>query len=217
MTDLTDWGALNDRIAGFEAGCDLNMPGGSLFMERAAREAVKNGTLDEKRIDRSVERILHLVEKGIASGQKRTRVDLDKHHELALAIAQQGAVLLKNEDHLLPLTSENCVLIGYMAQHMRYQGTGSSHINPARQVNPTDVLPQVPFVPCCDADGNVTEKALKEAVAAAAQYKVAIVVAGLPDIFESEGFDREHMRLPKGHCIQRYENCSPFYQRCWTQ
>ena len=196
---VTDWGALNDRIEGFRAGCDLNMPGGSHFMEREARKAVENGTLDEKDIDHSVERILRLAEKGVRSGKQIQSVDMEKHHELALEIARQGAVLLKNEDHLLPLAMDDCVLIGYMAEHMRYQGTGSSHINPTRQVNLTDVMPNAAYMACCDADGNVTEEALKEAAEAAGKHDVAIVVAGLPDIYESEAIDRAHMKLPKGH------------------
>lgn len=195
---VTDWGAMNDRRKGFRAGCDLNMPGGSRFMERAVRDAVKNGILDEKDIDASVERILRLVEKG-KNADRKFSLSFDDHHELAMEIAQQGAVLLKNEDQILPLSSPDIVLIGYMAQHMRYQGTGSSHINPTRQVNLTDVLPDVPYFSCCDAEGNVTEKDLRKAEAAAAKHEVAVVVAGLPDAYESEALDREHMRLPDGH------------------
>ncbi|MDD6033326.1 MAG: glycoside hydrolase family 3 C-terminal domain-containing protein, partial [Oscillospiraceae bacterium] len=194
---VTDWGALNDRIGGFQAGCDLNMPGGSRFMERAAMEAVKNGSLSEADIDASVERILRLVEQ--AQQAKAAFVDQDAHHALARTIAEQGAVLLKNEGAILPLTSPDLVLIGHMAKEMRYQGTGSSHINPTKLVNLTDAMPGVPFVDCCDAQGNVTGDALREAALAAKAHEIAIVVAGLPEIYESEAFDREHMGLPEGH------------------
>lgn len=193
---VTDWGALNDRIKGFQAGCDLNMPGGSRFMERAAMEAVKNGTLSEKDIDASVERILRLVEN--AQQAKPSSVDWEAHHTLAQTIAEQGAVLQKNEGKILPLASSDLVLIGHMAKEMRYQGTGSSHINPTKLVNLTDAMPDVPYVACCDAQGNVTENALREAAQAARIHKIAIVVAGLPEIYESEAFDREHMGLPEG-------------------
>lgn len=196
-TVVTDWGAMNDRIRGFQAGCDLNMPGGSRFMERAAMEAVKNGTLSEKDIDASVERILRLVEN--AQQAKPSPVDWDAHHTLAQTIAEQGAVLLKNKDGLLPLSSSDLVLISHMAKEMRYQGTGSSHINPTRLVNLTDTMPDIPFVDCCDAQGNVTEEALREAAQAAKAHEIAIVVARLPEIYESEAFDREHMGLPEGH------------------
>ena len=194
---VTDWGALNDRIKGFQAGCDLNMPGGSRFMERATMEAVKNGDLSEADINASVERILGLVEK--SQTLKSAAVDWEAHHTLAQAIAEQGAVLLKNEGRILPLASSDLVLIGHMAKEMRYQGTGSSHINPTKLVNLTDALPDVPFVACCDAQGNVTEDALREAAEAARNHEIAIVAAGLPEIFESEAFDREHMGLPEGH------------------
>lgn len=205
---VTDWGALNHKIDAFKAGCDLNMPGGSDYMNRAAIEAVKNGTLEEKTIDASVERILRLVEqaqKALQSAQKAgesdslTKEEYDIHHSLAEKIAEQGAVLLKNEEKILPIHTDDIVLIGYMAEHMRYQGTGSSHINPTKQVNLTDILAGVPYIACCDAAGNVTEDSLKEAASEAAKHKIAIVAAGLPDAYESEALDRENMALPKGH------------------
>ncbi len=196
-TVITDWGAMNDRIRGFQAGCDLNMPGGSDYMEQAVLEAVKAGVLSEADVDASVKRILCLVEK--AQEARATEVDQDAHHALAQRIAEQGAVLLKNEDGILPLRAEDMVLIGHMAKAMRYQGSGSSHINPTQLVQLTDVLPEVPFLPCCDAQGDVSADSLLEAARMAASRRVAVVVAGLPDAYESEAIDREHMRLPEGH------------------
>lgn len=194
---VTDWGAMNDRIQGFQAGCDLNMPGGSQFMKRAAMEAVKNGILSEGDIDASVERILRLVEP--AQNDQAKPVDHEAHHALAQTIAEQGAVLLKNEADILPLQASDVVLIGRMAGEMRYQGSGSSHINPTLLINLTDAMPDAAYVPCCDAQGNATETELEKVVKAARSHKIAIVTAGLPEIYESEGFDREHMRLPEGH------------------
>lgn len=194
---VTDWGALNDRIEGFKAGCDLNMPGGSKYMEKAALEAVRSGRLDEKYIDATVERILRLV--GKSQGIVKPEIDWDAHHDLALKVAQQGAVLLKNEEHILPLCESDMVLIGHMAANLRYQGSGSSHINPTKLINITDAMPDVPCCACGDQHGNVTEQDLREAMEAAKKQKVAVVVVGLPDSYESEAFDREHMRLPEGH------------------
>ena len=194
---VTDWGALNDRIVAYKAGCDLNMPGGSQFMEKAALEAVRSGRLSEKCIDAAVERILRLVEK--SQSIDRPEVDWDAHHELAVKIAQQGAVLLKNEDNLLPVPDSDMVLIGFMAANLRYQGSGSSHINPTKVVNISNGLHSVPCCACGDQYGDVTEQDLRNAVDAAKKQKVAVVVVGLPDIYESEAFDREHMRLPEGH------------------
>ena len=194
---VTDWGAMNDRIAAMKVGCDLNMPGANTYMERELAEAVRSGALEEKEIDCCVERILRLVEKkqGLASG----RADFVRHNALALEVARQGAVLLKNEDNILPLAAENMTLFGHMAREMRYQGSGSSHINPTGLVQLTDVLPEVPYLACCDELGRVTEDALAQAAALAGARKAAVVVAGLPDIYESEAFDRENMSLPEGH------------------
>ena len=194
---VTDWGAMNDRIEGFKAGCDLNMPGGSKFMERAAAEAVRSGKLDEKDIDACVERILRLVDQ--TAGLTAPAADFDAHHALALKVAEQGAVLLKNEDHILPLAESDMVLIGHMAAAMRYQGSGSSHINPTKLVNLTDALPDVPHCAGCDAQGSATEGSLREAAEAARTRKIAVVVVGLPESYESEAFDRDHMKLPEGH------------------
>lgn len=194
---VTDWGAMNDRIKAFQAGCDLNMPGGSDYMEQAVLRAVQNGTLSEADIDASVERILRLVER--AGNARSVMVDWDGHHALAQRVAEQGAVLLKNEGGLLPISDPDIVLIGYMAKNIRYQGSGSSHINPTRLVSLTDAMPDAPFVACCDAEGTVTADGLEQAVAAARAHLIAVVVAGLPDAYESEAVDREHMGLPEGH------------------
>ncbi|MDE7172220.1 MAG: beta-glucosidase [Oscillospiraceae bacterium] len=195
---VTDWGALCSRIRGFQAGCDLNMPGGSKYMEKAALEAVKNGTLDEKDIDASVERILTLAFRA-AKRKKGGSFDADDHHALARKVAEAGAVLLKNEGKVLPAGAEDMVLIGYMAKDFRYQGAGSSHINPTKYASLTDALPSVPYTPCGDKDGKVTEVELSAAAQAARAAKVAVVAAGLPDSYESEGFDRPSMAMPEGH------------------
>lgn len=195
---MTDWGAMNDRVAAFRAGCDLNMPGGSTYMEKAVLRAIKEGTLSELDIDQSVDRILTLV---LESSRIRRHgaFNTEAHHRLAREIAEAGAVLLQNRDGILPCKGEDMVLIGHMAGDMRYQGAGSSHINPTRLTQLTDALPQVPWIPCCGADGTVTEEGLAQAVQAAKAARVAVVVAGLPASYESEGFDRENLALPEGH------------------
>ena len=194
---MTDWGALNDRMEAFKAGCELNMPGGSDYMNKAAYDAVKNGELDESLIDVAVERILRLIER-TASVEKHS-VDYDAHHELARKVAVEGGVLLKNDDNLLPLKEENTVLIGYMADHIRYQGSGSSHINPTRLVSVSEAMPGALLCSVGDEFGNVSETQIEKAKEAARERRVAVVAIGLPDSYESEAFDREHMRLPDGH------------------
>lgn len=195
---VTDWGALNDRIEGYKAGCDLNMPGGSKFMEKSVIEAVKNGTLSEADIDTAVERIIRLALNSQKT-QKSGKYDREEHDKLSQTIAEQGAVLLKNDSRILPADENDIVLIGDMAKNFRYQGAGSSHINPTKLTSLTDALPNALYFACCDSNGNVTEEALMEAEKIAKKAKIAVVVAGLPDSYESEGFDRENMKMPEGH------------------
>ena len=195
---ITDWGAMSNRIKAFKAGCDLNMPGGSNYMEKACLRAIRKGTLSETDIDRSVKRILKLVLKyndiPVMPGP------LPDHNDFAAHAAAESAVLLKNEDSILPL-KKGCktVLIGAMAKNMRYQGSGSSHITPSKITNPTDAMPDLPWVQGCLDNGDTNEMLIEEAREAALNADVAIVFAGLPDAYESEGFDRSSMRMPSGH------------------
>ncbi len=195
---VTDWGAMSDRIKGFKAGCDLMMPGGSEYMEKECAEAVRCGALSEKDIDACARRVLELVAK--TKRETTESVDMQAHYELARQIAEESAVLLKNEDDVLPLKDKSeVVFVGHMAKEIRYQGSGSSHINPWKLVNVTDACPDVRFVEGCLPDGRTNEKLLAEAEAAAKNAKKIVVFAGLTDIYESEGFDRENMKMPVGH------------------
>ena len=194
---ITDWGALNDRIKAFEAGCDLNMPGGSKYMHKATERAVRRGELDEKYIDGSVSRILALTERG--QKIKRDPFDAKAHHALARKIAEQGAVLLQNKDYILPLNESDAVIIGRMAENPRYQGSGSSHINPTKLTSLAEAMPKAFCLPCGDEQGNVSESDIQAAAEAAKSRKVAVIAVGLPENYESEAFDREHLRLPRDY------------------
>lgn len=197
---VTDWGGMNNRIEGFRAGCDLVMPGGSAYMEKEVLQAVKAGQMSEELIDASAERVLAVVSKADHVLKKEHNYDVNEHHNLAKIAAEQSAVLLKNEGAILPLEAESKIgLIGSMAKEIRYQGAGSSHINPTRLVHVTDVLPTAPYVAGCSDEGDTTEEQLKEALTLAKQVDVPIVFAGLTDRYESEGFDRENMMMPEGH------------------
>lgn len=195
---VTDWGALCNRVKAMHAGCDLSMPGGSDYMEDWVEAAVKDGTLAESDVDACAARVIALALKG-KTRPKGQPFDQQAHHALARQVAEQGAVLLKNEEDILPLQAADVVLIGEMARTMRCQGSGSSHINPTRLTRLCDVWPEAPFVPGCDDKGNVTEESLAQAAEAARAAKVAVVCVGLPDLYESEGFDRETMAMPEGH------------------
>lgn len=195
---VTDWGALCNRVKAMHAGCDLSMPGGSDYMEDWVEKAVKDGTLAESDVDACAARVIALAQKGKTRPKGRP-FDQQAHHALARQVAEQGAVLLKNEGDILPLQAADVVLIGEMARTMRYQGSGSSHINPTRLTSLCDVWQEAPFVSGCDDKGNVTEESLAKAAEAARSAKVAVVCVGLPDLYESEGFDREAMAMPEGH------------------
>lgn len=195
---VTDWGGLCDRVKAMGAGCDLSMPGGSDYMEDRVAAAVREGRLPESAVDACAARVIALALQSAERG-KNEPFDIEAHHALARKIAEEGAVLLKNEDGILPLKAEDAVLIGDMARNIRFQGSGSSHINPTKLTSLSGALPQVPFVACCDARGEVMEAGLAEAVVTAKKAKVAVVCAGLPDVYESEGFDRDDLCMPEGH------------------
>ncbi len=195
---VTDWGAMNDRIEGFRAGCDLNMPGGSDYMEAEVLKAVQSGKLSEEYVNASARRVLELVFK--AADLQSVPFDRNEHHILAREAAENGAVLLKNEGNILPLKKEQkIVLIGHMAKHPRYQGAGSSHINPFRVVSAVEAMPDCAYAPGCDEQGNTTDSLIAEAVAAANAAEIAVLFAGLPGKYESEGFDRDTLQMPEGH------------------
>ena len=197
---VTDWGAMNDRIKGFAAGCDLCMPGGASFMEKEATEAVYRGDLDECFVNETARRILKVVAKGQEAIAHAKPVDMEDHYKLARKIARESAVLLKNDGDILPLTMEDeIVFVGHMAEEVRYQGAGSSHINPWKLTSVREACKDVLFVSGCLADGSTTEDLLEEIKGASAKAKKVVVFAGLTPNYESEGFDRDTMSMPKGH------------------
>ena len=177
---VTDWGAMNDRIAGFRAGCDLNMPGGSAYMEKEVLAAVRGGSLPECCVDDSARRVLQLVFRAAETQRTPASCNYEAHHALAKRAAAEGAVLLKNENGILPLESDTKIaVIGAMAENLRYQGAGSSHINPLRLSQPLEFLPGAIYAPGCDAQGDTTEALLAEAPAADRQNEVDEAVKAL--------------------------------------
>ncbi|MCQ2427418.1 MAG: glycoside hydrolase family 3 C-terminal domain-containing protein [Clostridia bacterium] len=195
---ITDWGGLSDRIAAFRAGCDLSMPGSRFTEASAVIKAVKKGTLAEEDIDKAVARIRSLASSS-ADTVKGSAFDREKHNKLAKEAAEESAVLLKNDGNVLPLAPDGkAVFIGAMAKNMRYQGSGSSHINPIKLTSPLEAMPDVRWVEGCCDDGSTCDGLLCEAVRAAASADVAVIFAGLPETYESEGFDRDSMKMPEG-------------------
>lgn len=199
---VTDWGALNDRTAAFAAGCDLAMPGGSSFGEKRALKDLKKGRLSSADLDAAARRVLSLVLRRQEAMEKAKDYSYDRtaHESVAQRLEEEGAVLLKNKDHVLPVTDPHgMVLIGKMASEMRYQGGGSSHIHPTKLIQVRDCLPDAAYVEGCDSEGNVTDDSLFEITKAAARAKAAVVFVGLPEQYESEGFDRRDLSMPEGY------------------
>ncbi len=198
---MSDWGAVNDRVKGLEAGLELEMPASGGDNDAMIVKAVKDGALEEKILDQAVERILRIIFE-YADHRKPQEFTMEKDHEEAQHIAEESMALLKNENHILPLkTSEKAAFIGGFARNPRFQGGGSSHINCFKTTNVLDSVPcdaQVVYAEGFPADRDFYDKALAdEAVKAAAEADKAVIFAGLPESFESEGYDRSHMRLPE--------------------
>ena len=202
---VSDWGACNDRVEGVRAGLDLEMPGPARFNDAAIVKAVQDGLLDESELDAVAIRNVELILKGAASLNSGFTYDVDAHHALARRAAAQSAVLLKNEGGILPLAKgADAAVIGAFAQKPRYQGAGSSLINPTRVDTPIAELEMaglmVTYAEGYDhASGNTSDELIAAACQAAKGKDVAIVYAGLPDCYESEGFDRETLDMPEGH------------------
>ena len=198
---VSDWGAVNDRVPDLEAGLDLEMPSSDGVNDRLIVEAVKEGRLKEEVLDQAVENILNIVFRYEENRDKTAVFDRDKDHELAKKVAEETCVLLKNEDHILPLEEKaEIAFIGKYAVKPRYQGGGSSHINSHKVTSAWDCVKDwgnISFAEGFRDDVDQTDEALlTEAVELAKKAKAAVIFAGLPDSFESEGFDRTHMRMP---------------------
>lgn len=197
---MSDWGAVNERVPGLKAGLDLEMPASGGLTDREIVAAVQDGSLDESVLDQAVERILRITFTWLDNREKQD-FTLEADHETARRIAEESMVLLKNEN-ILPLTpSENVVFIGGFAKKPRYQGGGSSHINSFRVDSAIDAvrgIAEVSYVEGFSSSKDIyDEKLAAEAVEAAKKADKAVIFAGLPDSFESEGYDRSHMRLPE--------------------
>lgn len=198
---VTDWGAVADRVNGIKAGLDLEMPGSNGDSDAQIVEAVKNGELDERLLDTAVENLLKVIFSYTSHRHPEAVFDREADHTKAVTVEKECAVLMKNEG-VLPIASDKRVVyIGGFAKNPRYQGGGSSHINSCKVTNAYDTAiakkRKVTFVEGFSVEQDeLNENAQKEAVNAAKEADVAVIFAGLPDSFESEGYDRVHMDMP---------------------
>ena len=205
---FSDWGAVDDRVAGLAAGLDLEMPGPSPANDARIVEAVRSGELDEEVLDRAVLRILGLVRRARSQAGPAGGFDVEQHHRLARRAAAASMVLLKNEGALLPLDPSRpatVAVLGRMALVPQFQGQGSSRVNPTKVDIPLDELrqaaPEVSFTYAQGyrEDGAADAELLHAAVQAARAAETAILFVGLPEGVEAEGYDRPDMELPAGH------------------
>jgi beta-glucosidase len=190
---VSDWGAVADRPTAVAAGLDLEMPTTGGISDAEVVRAVDAGTLDAAAVTRAAARVAGLAQRVTQTGTSATSFDIDAHHELAREAARRAIVLLKNDEDLLPLAPSPLAVIGGFAQEPRYQGGGSSHVNPTRLDIPLDEIGRlagdhaVSYCPGTDTTA---------AAAAAESAETAIVFLGLTAEEESEGYDREHIDLP---------------------
>ncbi|MBR4305593.1 MAG: glycoside hydrolase family 3 C-terminal domain-containing protein [Ruminiclostridium sp.] len=200
---VSDWAAVNNRVEGLKAGLDLEMPSSKGVNDAKIVEAVKNGTLDEAVVDRAVKRILSQVYR-YHDGKKDGReymFDRNADHKKAVEIAKQCMVLLKNDGSLpLPKSDAKIGFIGAFAESPRIQGGGSSHINTKNIPSAIEYVKgicDVAYAKGFNREENDTDTALQqEAIELAKTCDAVVIFAGLPDSFESEGYDRKHMRMP---------------------
>lgn len=205
---VTDWGAENERVPGLAAGQNLEMPTSNGEGNKQIVEAVKNGTISEEILDEMVDGVIDVIIKAKEVLTDGAQYDVKAHHEAARKIASQSMVLLKNEDNILPLKkNERIAVIGQMAKKPRHQGAGSSLVNSITIDCAYDFL-CAKGLSCTYTDGypltrkdkrKSSSEYISEAVTAAKNAEVAVVFIGLTDEFESEGFDRTHLRIPPEH------------------
>lgn len=198
---MTDWGAVTDRVEGVKAGLDLEMPGSGGMNDKLVMEAVQAGKLDEALVDKCVENLLRVNERYLANAKPETEWDMEAQHKETRELEGECMVLLKNVDGVLPFPKTGkTAVIGAFAKTPRYQGGGSSHINSFRVDSLLDALEGmegITYAQGYEAEKNEPdEKLIAEAVEAAKNADRCVIVAGLPDSFESEGYDRAHMRMP---------------------
>lgn len=205
---VSDWGAVDERVDALKAGLDLEMPSSYGIGDQKIIEAVKMGRLNEKVLDQTIERLLKIIFKAVDNRKRGTTYDKQAHHKLARKIAGESMVLLKNQDNILPLKKEGTIaIIGAFAKKPRYQGGGSSHVNPTKLDNALEEIEKlvqgkakIIYEEGYNLDNDeMNQELIDKAKEAAKKSNVAIIFAGLPDRYESEGYDRKHMKMPENH------------------
>ncbi len=198
---MSDWGAVNNRVEGLKSGLDLEMPGDIAHNRQVIVDAINDGTLSMEVLDRAVRRVLEMVRRGVESKRPVEDKFLD-HARLAKRIAVDSAVLMKNEGNILPLSDgEKYLVVGDMFEKMRYQGAGSSLINPYKLTTPREAFDAHGIKYEYERGYNVfsfeRDESLERGVLERAKgADTVIFFGGLSEYAESEGFDRKTLDLP---------------------
>ncbi len=212
---VSDWGAVNDRVECLKAGLDLEMPSSGMVNTQKIIDAVNNEELAAEVVDKSVERVLELVYKATEAPNADITSDIKAiNHDKAGEIACECIVLLKNEQKVLPLSkTEEIAFVGMLAKQTRFEGGGSSHVIPTRLESAYEEMcgllgRNIPFAPgynlICDTPD---EELIQEAKTVASGVKKVVIFAGLPESYESEGYDRARMEIPASHSKLITEVC----------
>lgn len=203
---ITDWGANYDRVAGLKAGQDVEMPGGFDHQVTCIIKAIENNELDIDILNERALTVLNLIHKAVAGQSTPHQIsDVAQHHALARRIGAEGIVLLKNENQCLPLSkSMKIAVVGELAKKPRYQGSGSSLINPHKVVSLYDALTNSNIAFSYEPGyslhhDEVDPHLIHKAIQSLEGVDVVICMVGLPDRYESEGFDRQHLNIPLAH------------------
>ncbi|MDL4841993.1 beta-glucosidase family protein [Aquibacillus rhizosphaerae] len=202
---VTDWGGSNDRIAGLLAGNELEMPTTAGETDREIINAVKTGEIKERVLDECVDRLLELVFSTNEVFEKpyKQEIDVEKHHRVAQKVAEESIVLLKNEDNLLPLKfGKKVAVIGDFAKDARYQGAGSSIVNPTILDHTMDCFEEsgivsIGYEPGFERYGKKSVDKINKACALAEKADVVFLYIGLDEVTEAEGLDRQNMMIPE--------------------
>jgi len=206
---ISDWFAVVDRVEGIKSGMNIEMPGVFKFNDKLIVEAVKTGDLEEAQLDQLVKEILTIVLKAKSLEKDNVSMPVDEYHAFARKVAAEAATLLKNDTNILPLKPskyKKVAIIGEFAENPRYQGNGSSEVKPTKLDQVMDILKSeysdtyiFTYARGYDLKNDEDYTMIEEAKKLAEQSDIALVFAGLPLHYESEGIDRTHIDLPPSH------------------
>lgn len=202
---VSDWGGSNDHVLGVEHGSHLEMPSTGKMGTKEIIQAIESGRLKEELLDQRVDELLSVILEthNAINKDKGKTFDVDSHHNFAKRVARESIVLLKNEGNILPLAKGSKVaVIGDFVEKPRYQGAGSSLVNPFKVDTTLDVfsksgLIMIRYEQGYERNKKTNHKLIEKAKDAANKSEYVLIYAGLDEISESEGVDRTHMRMPQ--------------------